>query len=450
MSSGSPSSPPAVDADRAASTLLLALSALCLGAALQEASGFYSPSALVLLTIALGLCLLGVAAPPVRWLSRFGDGPAAVVLGLGLVFQFMQLLTARPGLYLQIPRPEDARPFFWGLGAAAVLSGGLAAERPWLGRAHVPLLLLVYALLGAWVIRSSPSPPIDVYTFQRDGVEQFLRGGNPYAMTFPNPYQGTWMYGQGSIVEGRVDTGFVYPPLSLFLVLPAHLIGGDVRYAQLVAFTLAGACLAYARPGRLGPLAAATLLFSPRSFFVLEQAWTEPLVVLLLAATILACIRAPWLAPLAVGLLFASKQYLLLGLPLLWLLRPFSPRQLFAAASVALLVTLPLVLWDPGAFFHSAVLFQWRQPLRTDALSYVAGLARDGSGLPLPGLGFFAFAASAAVALWRCPRTPAGFAAAVALAYFAFFAFNKQAFCNYYFLVLGALCLAIAAARDEG
>jgi hypothetical protein len=52
-----------------------------------------------------------------------------------------------------------------------------------------------------------------------------------------------------------------------------------------------------------------------------------------------------------------------------------------------------------------------------------------------------------ALALWRAPRTPAGFAAASALVFLVFFAFNKQAFTNYYSLVIGALCTAAAAAR---
>ena len=30
-----------------------------------------------------------------------------------------------------------------------------------------------------------------------------------------------------------------------------------------------------------------------------------------------------------------------------------------------------------------------------------------------------------------------------------FFAFNKQAFCNYYFFVIGAMCCAIAACADQ-
>ena len=54
-----------------------------------------------------------------------------------------------------------------------------------------------------------------------------------------------------------------------------------------------------------------------------------------------------------------------------------------------------------------------------------------------------------AVGLWRAPRTPAGFALAVALTFLVFFAFNKQAFVNYYFFLVGALCCALAAAGPE-
>jgi hypothetical protein len=51
------------------------------------------------------------------------------------------------------------------------------------------------------------------------------------------------------------------------------------------------------------------------------------------------------------------------------------------------------------------------------------------------------------VALWRLPRTPAGFGVAIGLTFWAFFVFNKQAFCNYYFFVIGALYASVAAWR---
>jgi hypothetical protein len=47
-------------------------------------------------------------------------------------------------------------------------------------------------------------------------------------------------------------------------------------------------------------------------------------------------------------------------------------------------------------------------------------------------------------------RSPAGFAGSMAFCLGMFFAFNKQAFCNYYYLVLGLLCCALAAQPTFG
>jgi hypothetical protein len=65
----------------------------------------------------------------------------------------------------------------------------------------------------------------------------------------------------------------------------------------------------------------------------------------------------------------------------------------------------------------------------------------------IPGtwLPFLMLMLAMALAAWKAPRTPAGFASAVGLVFLAFFAFNKQAFCNYYFFTIGAFCCAIAA-----
>jgi hypothetical protein len=116
------------------------------------------------------------------------------------------------------------------------------------------------------------------------------------------------------------------------------------------------------------------------------------------------------------------------------------------ALGVAAAVTLPIALWDVGAFVRSAVLLQFRQPFREDSLSYPAAIYWS-TGWRGPAWVAFVLAAVAVVyCLRKCPRTPAGFAAALGLVCFVFFAFNKQAFCNYYHLVIGALCCAARAA----
>ena len=64
-------------------------------------------------------------------------------------------------------------------------------------------------------------------------------------------------------------------------------------------------------------------------------------------------------------------------------------------------------------------------------------------------IAFVALVVATGLVLWRCRRTAAGFAAGTALVFFAFFAFNKQAFANYYYFVIGAMCCAVATAVPD-
>jgi len=428
---------------------LLAVAALTLGVALQLSDGHFAPEAFPWLTIALILSLLAVAAPLLPR-PTVSTRALAALLGAGGLLQIAALLMKPPGKYLTAAWPRDYAPFFGGLLLAALLIGiGWWSPRP-VRRWWFPALLLVHFLLGVWVIRQSPAPPIDVFIFQQDSAAALLRGDNPYGLTFPDIYGSAPYYGPGMVTAGRLNFGFPYPPLSLFLALPGYLLAGDYRFSQLVALILAGVFLALMRPDRIGALAAALLLFSPRVFFVVEQGWTEPFAILLLAAMVACARRWPRALPLALGLLLAVKQTMVF-IPLLafllvggmggwrdWL------RLHRRAGLVALIVTLPLALGELRGFITAVITLQLYQPQRSDALSYVAALVR--AGLPAPTwLAFVAIVPVLALALRRGARGPAGFAAAVGVLYLVFFVLNKQAFCNYYFFALGALCCGIAA-----
>jgi hypothetical protein len=207
----------------------------------------------------------------------------------------------------------------------------------------------------------------------------------------------------------------------------------------------------FLRPGRDALLAAYIFLFTPRIFFVLEQSWTEPLVVLLAVAVVWCATHRPAWTFIVVGLLIASKQYMLFLLPLMVLLiPPASPRRVWAQAcgwtlGTAFAVTAPLAFWNFPAFLWDVGLAQWYQVFRVDALSYAAVYARMFGHSPSQFLPYIALGV-ALLLIWRYgSHSPAGFAAALALGLGLFFAFNKQAFCNYYFLVVGVLCCALAA-----
>ena len=428
---------------------MLALSAVALGCALQVNFGQYHPLALLWLTVALAGVALCVTKPGSRLVVALERHRLPVLVAC-LVVQFALLLTRSPGATGALATDAGLLPFRTGI----VIAGALCAAGLCLGhrlrRLCLVALLLTHALLGLWVLHAAPNPGIDIAVFQRDAADALLRGDNPYAITFADPYSkapagSPRFYGPGVSVDGRLRFGYPYLPLSLLLTTPAHLLGG-FRYAQLAAMTLAGALLALARPGRVAFAAAALLLFTPRGFFVLEAGWTEPLAVLMLAGTVFAACRLPRSLPVPLGLLLASKQYLVLALLATPQLSGRGWRAMFAkTALVAALVTLPLALWNASAFWHSAVALQFRQPFRSDALSYLVPLGQIIGAQPPAWVGLTLALAAGFVAQRRLPRTPAAFAAAVAFTFLVFFAFNKQAFCNYYHFVIGALCCAVAS-----
>jgi hypothetical protein len=442
---------PATESTRAT---LLALATVFLGQAIQANNGNGAPEAWPFLVGTLLATALAALGKPWTRLERLGDVAPVLVLGVGLAIQFAQLATHPPGYYI---RPiAGFREFFAVLAAAAVVSGAALASRPVLGRYHGPLLVALFAVAAWWVLRASFPPSIDVFVFQQESSRALISGRNPYALTFPNIYGGTAFYGPGTADQRTVFIGFPYLPLSLLLALPGWLLAGDYRAAQVVACGIATAAMLAPRRGRLPLLAVATLLFTPRMFFVLEQGWTEPFGVALFALLLVAMVRRTRLQPLALGLLLAWKQYTIFLIPLAALLfpRPLDwrayGRTVLQAVAVATLVTLPFFLWDPAAFWRSVVHFQFVQPFRTEALDFPAWWVSLGHA-PFDVLPWMLGATVVALmaVLLRPAAGPAGFSAAVALVYGAFFAFSKQSFCNYWWFMLGVLACGLAACRVE-
>ena len=468
-----------VPAERRAPLGLLALviGAVAVGFAIQLQDGEYTPLALTLTTLALAACVVAIVRPLalVKHLSATRGVELLLTGAIGL--QLLALALTWPGVDL----PQDGRfqlaPFFAGMLAVALLVARIlfselrTSERIWF-----PLLLLSFLLLAGWMVFSSPKPFIDVWYFQQDGADALLSGKNPYSITFPDIYHSTepgrqQVYGPGLVENGRTKFGFPYPPVSLLLATAGYAVAGDHRYAQALAVTLAGLFIGYSRRSRIAMLAAAVLLFTPRVFFVLGRGWTEPFGVMLLAATIFCASRRSRLLPLALGLFLATKQYLIVAVPLTFFLLPSGWRWrdwawlLVKSAIVAAAVTLPLALWNWHEFWRSTVTVQELAPFRWDSLSYLVfyGKARANfHALDFPiwlvsrnltvtdaptAVIWSTLAAGAmlVLSLRRSPRTPAGFAASLALVSLAFFSFNKQAFCNYYFFVIGSICCAIAA-----
>jgi hypothetical protein len=434
-------------------SLLCALAAVVLALALQISSGMYDERALALTTLSAAL-----AVAAALWLRKGAPAEpgfaAQAILGAGCAFGLACQLFVNPTFY------GDPRAFAGGfrwlaLAALVLLSAYLCVHlRASLVRARFLLLLACFVAMGIAVLHASQRPWVDVWVYQQGGAEALRHGLNPYSVTYPNIYGNLtpkWLTSE-VFVNGRI-AAYPYPPLSALVDLPAHALFGDVRYALLALMVAAAWMLARAGQGVTGELAALFVLFQPRTFFVLEQAWTEPLVLACFAGCVLAIARGkgPLLAGAALGLLAASKQTSpFLVVPLAFALPPEGrTKKLLAGAVVAAALLLPFALWDVRGFLRGVVLWQFWQPFRDDSLSLSALAAhlRPANYGALSWLGLALALLVFALTLRR--RTDlAQASAAAAAAWLVLLLLSKQAFCNYYWLGAGLLCAA-AALRER-
>ncbi len=425
------------------------LAAVGLGRAVQFGNGAFTPEAITwLFGVCATLIIAWLLPPNVHLTPRLGSA-VAVVGAMALVYQFSILSSYPPGVYLQVRVADPWRTFQEGVGMAAVIAGLGFAKDKWVRGLALVGLVGVYLMLGNWLIFTSPQPTIDVWHIHRESVTELLKGINPYTLTFKNIYQDGRYFGPGMVENGRLMFGYTYPPLSLLLAIPGQL-WGDYRFSLLVCNSVTALLMAFARPSRFGAMAAALFLFTPRSFFVLEQGWTEPVLLLCVALVGFMAIRFPKALPIVAGLMLASKQYaVLLGPALLLLPEATRDRKTFIAfawktVAVAALFTVPFFLWGPKAFLHSVFEVQFGLPFRTDSLNVSAWWVQRGNEQPPGILGWLMLIPAYALLWWRAPRTAGGFALGAGTVLMFFVVLNRQAFCNYYFMIIGSLLVGAA------
>jgi hypothetical protein len=431
----------------------LTLSAIGLGHAIQLNEGFYSPEALYWMSgsLVLGLAGMGLHRLACSW-SPSGDLAVRLLLLLGIAWQLAELLTTAPGRVTD----GNLNHFKTGIWIQGVTIAACLFRPQWSSRLWFPALLVVSTWLGMWMIRATPDPYIDVVEVHNEALNALLHGDDPYRISFKNIYESedaARFYKPEALIGNRLAFGYPYPPPSLLLVIPGHVLAGDYRYSELCLLVLAAACMGYGRAGMTPKLAAALLLTTPRIWFVLEKGWTEPVAVFLLALTVFLMLRCSVPAAFVAGVFVVTKQYLgFAGLAvwrLMYMRAASWPWTIVAAIVAAAASILPFLLWHPNAFMRSVIWLQLQERFRPDSLSFLSWAASRGygSGSYLWAMG--AAIATTALSTVATRNTPSGFAVSVAVTTFAMFAFGSKAFCNYYFFVIGALCCAIAAWPDR-
>jgi hypothetical protein len=376
------------------------------------------------------------------------------------------------------------------LAAALLLAavGGVPRRRASVAVLGLAGVLAAYLL----VTRGSTRPLIDVWAILQGASLGVLHGQNPYDMIFPN------------VPRGQVNDAFNYLPATFLVPVPSRLLLGDARYAEAAVLAggvgvLLGWALRSARPARparstqstqstqsahsahsaqstqstqstqsahsaqsaqsarpaqsgrsvrrasTAPALALLVGVLPGALYDVQQAWNETILAgaLIAAAVLLAAGRAGWAAVfLAVAL--ATKQHVVLLLPL-WACWPvFGWRRAAAAGAGAAAITLPWALADFDRFRYCVFDFFVQLPTRHDSLSVWQLLPG-----PLRTVTLLVLTAGAyALVLRRTPRTPAGLLLGSGLVLAAFDLANKQSFLNQWLLAaqLVVAGLALAAA----
>jgi hypothetical protein len=431
---------------------LLAVVVLSLGL-LNDPLGFYTPVTFAAAIISLGISIAACVVRDTVIIGSRGARIDGVVLSamaaaiLSFVSPFSMTLlygedvTTRLALWLACWFGSIATGLL-----AAVIVGGRQSGRPHGWRRALFIAVVVLTFLSgfatrALVIRASPGPVVDVFNLLRDGADHLIAGANPYTNDIVSPY-GTPRAEKFGVAEPSDPRPAGYPPLPLILSVPPRLFGADVRWSNVVCDLIAAFAILWCgiRRGRsaLGSLAAAIYLNLPRTTFIIEQSWYEPMIAALFGLGFVLAESSGFakrVGYIALGLGLTAKQF---GLPLLFPLLAGHRRQwrlIALGLVVGSLVILPWLTWSPRDFLDIVIWKHLGRPPQPRSITVASFLMNEFDVTPPRIAGWLLAAAAIAGISYATPRDSAATALGVGAALLAFCVFHTQGFPNYFYLV---------------
>ncbi len=303
---------------------------------------------------------------------------------------------------------------------------------------------------GVTMIAAAPRPHIDVFFLLQGSTKGLVAGKDMYRQQ--------WAASRATYPSHGLFDVYPYLPWTSVLLLPFRLVFGDIRYGLVTALAVASWLArrltgASASPGLRYVPALLPLLIAlhPKVTFADQMSWTEPLLVALLAGMVLATERGrPGIGLACLMLALASKQHILLLLPIAAAWPRFGVRRTLIAAAGAFVLVLPWIIAGPHDFWHDAVDANTGLGYRADALCIATWVHKEfghDPGFALTGLGLLIAYAIA----WRARGDAFGFCAGAGLLVLALDITNTQSFFNHYTLgmALVVLALCVRAGRAE-
>ena len=290
------------------------------------------------------------------------------------------------------------------------------------------------AATGIVTIVAVPDPHIDVWYLLQQSSDGLRHGQDMYRQH--------WQHSHG------LQAIYPYLPWTTVLLAPFRWLTTDVRAGLLLASLVTSWQLRRLAP-MAPPAVALLVLVHPHWAFLIDQSWTEPLLLALLTGAVLAVTRGrAGVAVVALAAALACKQHVVLVLPVFAAWPAFGVRRTAQSAALAFAAVLPWLVWSPHQFWHDAVKANLDLGVIPRALCVPSLLLRHDVAV-----GFWftlaALALAYAAVLARVPRTASGVALGSALVLLALDLANKQSFFNHYTLPLGLVVVALAAGSTE-
>lgn len=391
-----------------------------------------------------------------KWPAVLGESKLYLAV---LITNIVLLCTMKIGQFAKTISISEFQLYLIGIGLISFLTGYafVALGRFW---RVFPFILVVFTSICFWNIKTTPTPPIDVYVIQTLGAHYLVNSSNPYTGTYPNIYGvdangDSPNYGKGEVNGNVLLFGYIYPPANLLLSIPGYL-AGDVRYSQWLIILVGLIALAQLTTHSVSKMAALILVTMPAMIQNFILSYSDLVLVGLICISVYAMQHYPRISFIPVALTLVFKQYCIFLFPLfiaLYLFPPSEPRKrpfkIWPTIILMTVINVPFVLPDIEGFIYSTLTHHFACPFRPDSLTLTALMYRLGIVLPMNALSFLGPACAFLIYWVKKDKTWSGMFVLTTIGFLLFFFLSKQAFGNYYFFCAGLIAVALSLTGRE-
>lgn len=212
------------------------------------------------------------------------------------------------------------------------------------------IILIGYIVIALWTIIFSPHPIVDTFVVLKEAPLKFLSGINPYTTLYSKVYP-------------HINPNYYnYLPVSFIFLSPFVFFLSDPRFAIIFVNVVSAIILYklfYKKNNNLVILFIYTFLFLPRSFYILEHVYLDPVIFFFFVLFYYFSTKKQYikLSFLFLSLFFSIKQPPILLIPLFIkkLVKPFRIKGFFIFA-LPFIFPLYYLLINKKAFINNVIL----------------------------------------------------------------------------------------------